>query len=297
MSLYLTYYLQFVAVFILMTWATYVPLRAGIMYNGPVYCMAVGGYFAAYVSRDLGWPFGLALLGGAAMAAFFGFLPAIGLSRIGSGLPIMVASIALIFIIQSVIKNLDFLGGPYGFWDIPKVDYLLPITCGILLIVGLFVYRIDHSRLGRAMEAALVDRDVAATLGVNLTRLSILLQVISAVISGIAGVIFAFTLGTIFPGSYSFFLLLYIWCMLYLGGRFTMWGPLISAPILWGLPQWIPHELAEYSNILYGALLIAILLLRPQGIISRGLVRAISQRGRIWVERLFGLGKFKKEVI
>jgi branched-chain amino acid transport system permease protein len=147
------------------------------------------------------------------------------------------------------------------------------------------------------METALVDRDVAATLGVNLTRLSILLQVISAVISGIAGVIFAFTLRTIFPDTYSFSLLLYIWCMLYLGGRFTMWGAIISAPILWGLPQWIPHELGEYSNILYGALLIAILLLRPQGIISRGLVRAIRQRGRIQLERLFGLGKFKKEVI
>lgn len=296
MTLYLTYYLQFVAVFILLTWAMYLPMRAGQMYNGPVYCMAVGGYFAAFTARDLGWPFGLAIIVAVAVSALFGFLPALGLART-TGLPIMVASIALIFIIQSVIRNLDFLGGSHGFWNIPEVEYLLPITYGILLIVGILVFRIDRSRLGRAMEAARVDQDVAATLGVNLTRLSMLLQVISATIGGLAGVIFAFSLRTIFPETYGFSLLLYIWAMFFLGGRFTMWGPIIAVPILWGLPQWIPHELAGYSNIFYGALLVIIILLRPEGIISRGVVRRVSTSTRTWLRRLISPPKSGKEVI
>ena len=271
-------------------------MRTGQMYNGPIYCMAVGGYCAAYTVRDLGWPFGLALIAGVALSALFGLLPALGLARV-YGLPIAVASIALIFIIQSVIRNLDFLGGAGGFWHIPEVKHLLPITYGILLIVGFFIFRIDHSRFGRAMEVVLVSRNVAANLGINFTRLSILLQVISCAIGGLAGVIYAFTLGTIFPETYGFTMLVYVWNMLFLGGRYTMWGAVVAAPIIWGLPQWLPQSIAVYSTIFYGALLVIVILLRPQGFITRDLVRSVSTVTRVWVRHVgFGQAGARKEV-
>ena len=72
--------------------------------------MAVGGYFAAFAAKELGWPFFLCVLGAAVVGAILGFLPALGFSRT-SGVVTAVASMALIFIIQSVIRNLDFLGG------------------------------------------------------------------------------------------------------------------------------------------------------------------------------------------
>lgn len=293
MSLYMMYYLQFVAVFILLFWSLYIPFRAGQLYNGPVYCMAIGGYFAAFATRDLGWPFGLALLGALALGAFFGFIPALGFART-TGIATAMGSIALIFIIQSVIRNLTFLGGAQGFWNIPKVDYLLPIAYGIVLIVGLFVYRLDHSRLGRAMEAILIDPDLAHTMGVNVRWLNIFILTISGAIGALAGVIFAFTLRTIYPETYGFSLLLYIWTMLFIGGRYTMWGGIVSAPILWGFPQWVPSAVAQYTNILYGVLLIIILTLRPEGIISRGLLQHLNIGGRIWLRgltRLANLGR------
>lgn len=281
MSLYLVYYLQFTAVFILLTWAFYIPFRGGQLYNGPIYCMAIGGYFSAFVVRDLGWPFGLALICAVLVGAIFGFIPALGFART-TGVATAVASIALIFIIQSVIRNVEFLGGSRGFWDIPEVDYLLPITYGIVLIVGILVYRLDHSRLGRAIEAIRVDPSPGATMGVNVTRLSIFALTLSSAIGALSGVIYAFTLGTIHPDSFGFSLLLYTWTMLFVGGRYTMWGAIVAAPMLWGLPQWVPHAVAEYTNILYGALLIIILLLRPQGIIDRRTLQHIGSLGRIW---------------
>jgi ABC-type branched-subunit amino acid transport system permease subunit len=63
--------------------------------------------------------------------------------------------------------------------------------------------------------------------------------------------------------------------MLYVGGRYTMWGALIAAPILWGLPQWVPQRIGELTNILYGAMLVLILLLRPQGLINRELLQRL----------------------
>ncbi|MBA7577244.1 hypothetical protein ES708_19091 [subsurface metagenome] len=293
MSLYMMYYLQFVAVFILLFWSLYIPFRAGQLYNGPVFCMAIGGYFAAFATRDLGWPFGLALLAAVALGALFGFIPALGFART-KGIATAMGSIALIFIIQSVIRNLTFLGGAQGFWNIPKVDHLLPIAYGIVLIVGLFVYRLDHSRLGRAMEAILTDPDLAPSMGVNVRWLNIFVLTISGAIGALAGVIFAFTLRTIYPETYGFSLLLYIWAMLFIGGRYTMWGGIVSAPLLWGFPQWVPSAVAQYTNILYGVLLIIILTLRPEGIISRGLLQHLNIGGRIWLRgltRLANLGR------
>ncbi len=281
MSLSAVYYLQFTAVFILLTWAFYIPFRGGQLYNGPIYCMAIGGYFSAFLARDLGWPFGLALICAVVVGTIFGFLPALGFART-TGIATAIASIALIFVIQSIITNAEFLGGSRGFWDIPKVDYLLPITYGIVLIVGIIIYRLDHSRLGRAIEAIRVDPSLGATMGVNVTRLSMFTLTLSSAIGSLSGVIYAFTLGTIHPSSFGFSLLLYSWTMLFIGGRYTMWGALVAAPILWGLPQWVPQAIAEYTNILYGALLIIILLLRPQGIIDRRTIQRIRGVARIW---------------
>jgi hypothetical protein len=64
--------------------------------------------------------------------------------------------------------------------------------------------------------------------------------------------------------------------MLFVGGRSTMWGALVAAPLLWGFPQLLPQVLAQYANILYGALLIVVILSRPNGVISRQLVRRLS---------------------
>lgn len=281
MSLYMVYYLQFVAIFILLTWAFYIPFRGGQLYNGPIYCMAIGGYFSAFAARDLGWPFGLALIGAVLLGAIFGLLPALGFART-TGIATAVASMALIFIIQSVIRNLQFLGGAQGFWGIPDVDYLLPLSYLIVLIVGIIIYRLDHSRFGRALEAIRVNPSLGATMGVNCIQLSVVVLTFSSVIGALSGVIFAFTLGTIYPDSFGFSLLLYTWTMLFVGGRYTMWGALIAAPILWGLPQWIPNVIAEYTNIIYGALLVITLLLRPEGIIDRRALQYVGSVRNIW---------------
>ncbi len=280
MSLQVTYYLQFVAVFILMTWAVYLPFRAGQLYNGPIYCMAIGGYFSAFVVGNLGWPFGLTLIITIALGAIMGFIPALGFSKT-TGLVTATASIALIYIIQSILRNLAFLGGARGLWNIPKVGYLLPLSYVLILIVGVIIYRFDHSRYGRAAEAMLVDLNLASAMGINTRWLSIVLLTLSSVIGALAGVIYAFTLRTIFPDSFGFSLLLSIWGMLYIGGRYTMWGALISAPILWGLPQWLPNTLTEYTKIIYGIVIIVIILILPEGIVNRDMLRWIREKVRI----------------
>jgi branched-chain amino acid transport system permease protein len=275
-------YLSLVAVFILLTWSMYLPFKAGYLYNGPIYSMAIGAYLAAFLVRDLGCPFPLALIAATLFGGFMGYLPSLGFART-SGVATAMASISLIFIIQSIIRNLGFVGGGGGLGGIPEVSYLLPVCYGLVALVGLLIYRLDHSRLGRALEMIIVDPDLAAAMGVNVRRVSVFILTASSTLGALAGVLYAFSLQSINPDSFGFGLLLYVWTMLYLGGRFTMWGALVAAPLLWGLPQWVPGDVAEYTNIFYGLLLVLVLLIRPQGFIGRDTIgflrRLTSTRG------------------
>ena len=197
----------------------------------------------------------------------------------------------LIYIAQTVIRNLPFLGGAYGYLGIPRIGYLMPVTWGILIAFGIFIYRLDHSRLGRAMEMVFVDPDVAATLGVNRYWLSVSLQSLAGAMGALAGVFFAFTTGAIQPPNFGFSLLLRVICFLFVGGSTTMWGVPIFTSILWAVTVFLPVQIAEWRNIIYGVLLIVVLLLRPDGVIDKVLIRAIATKSRLWLRPLMALGK------
>ena len=280
MSASTTLYLTFVGSLILLVWSFYMPFRLGQLYNGPVYCMAIGGYTAALLVKELGWPYLLAVAAAALMGALFGFLPALGFSRT-SGVTTAVASMALIFIIQSIIGNLTFTGGMGGVQNVPKVSHLLLSTWVAVAAVGFLIYRLDHSRIGRAIALIGTDPDLARTLGINVRWMTVFSLTSSSVLGAIAGSFYALNLRMLRPSILAFSLVLTAAAMLFIGGRHTMWGAFISVPILWGMPQWLPPSFAPYTRFVYGAILILVLVFRPSGLITPGVVRAIDfRRGR-----------------
>jgi branched-chain amino acid transport system permease protein len=268
-------YFEFVGIYILLVWAMYLPFRGGQLYNGPFYCMAIGAYTAGYAARDLNWPTGLALLLALVMGAIAGFLPAMAFSRT-TGIVTAASSLALIFIIQAIIRNTEFVGGGQGYWSIPKMGYLPIVIWVSVLLVGLFIYRIDSSRIGRALEAMRTDPALARTLGMNLPWLSVFVMTVASVIGALAGVFYAFTIRALTADSFGFTLLLNTMAMLFIGGRYTMWGGIISVPILWGLPTWAPSLVAPYMNMIIGALLVIVLVVRPEGFVSREVIQSLK---------------------
>ena len=118
MPIYIEYFIAFCGIWILVSLGYYLGWRGGQLYNAVVYSMAIGAYFSAYVTRDLGWPFSLALIATAGVGAVTAFLPSLVISR----LPAFVcatATIAMIIVLQQVIRSLAFLGGAMGFFGIP----------------------------------------------------------------------------------------------------------------------------------------------------------------------------------
>ena len=136
------------------------------------------------------------------------------------------------------------------------------------------------------MEAMLDNPSLASSMGVNVARTNVFLITAASAIGALGGVIFAFNLGTMYPDTFRFFLLLYGTTMLVIGGRQTMWGAVFAAPVLTGLPHWLPYEISNYSRIIYGVLLVTVLILRPQGVITRGLLQRISK----------GIGRMRRRV-
>ncbi len=279
MTLFELYFLQFSAIYIILAWAMYLPFRANQPYFGPFYSMAIGAYFTAYASVNWGWPPWLIIICAVAFCMLFSLVPAFKLAKLG-GFPMLIATLALFFIVQTVARNVDAFGGRHGLFGIPPLpnDALLGMTYGLLLVVGFFVYRLDHSYIGRALDAVHFDKSVAAAMGINTAKLSVQLQLVASAIGGLAGVLYAFTFAGVFPEAFGFSLILYGMCILTVGGMYTMWGAIIAAPVLWGVSQVLPDKLKTFAVIIYGALLIVMLLARPNGVIDRGAAIAVSRR-------------------
>ena len=65
--------------------------------------------------------------------------------------------------------------------------------------------------------------------------------------------------------------------MLFVGGRFTQWGVIISAPLLWSINVYMPESVQKLSNYIFAGLLIIVLMLRPEGLVTRKMVLQIKK--------------------
>lgn len=274
-------YLQILGVYILLLWAMYIPFRGGQLFNGPFYCMAIGAYTAAYTTKYLGYPHVVAIILALLLATIIGFLTAMAFSRT-TGIVTATASMALIFIVVAIINNLDLIGAARGIWGIPKFQGLLPAIYISVVICGIIIFRFESSRFGRALEAMRTDMDLARTLGMNLPRISTFVMTLASAIGALAGVFFAFTMQSILAQNFSFSLVLTIMAMLFIGGRYTMWGVLVSAPALLAIQMWFPSSVSQFTNIFYGCLLVIVLVFRPEGIISREMLQKLSVHIKSW---------------
>ncbi|MBN2041432.1 MAG: branched-chain amino acid ABC transporter permease [Spirochaetes bacterium] len=281
MTLFQYYFLQFTAINIMLGWALYLPFRANQLYFGAIYSMCIGGYFAAYTSVNLGWPLWLILPVAVFVCVLFSLVPALKLADLG-GFTMLIATMALLIIIQTVTRNLEVLGGLHGIFGlpVPSRPVMLIYTFILLLLTGFFVYRIDHSHIGRSMDAARLDKHAAGTLGINVKKLSVQLQLMSSAIGAVAGALYAFSLGGIFPDSFNMSLVLTGIAIVTLGGNYTMWGIIISAPVLWIITQILPDSLKQFSLIINSLVIIAILLLRPTGLIDRKTIQFFRLKAR-----------------
>jgi branched-chain amino acid transport system permease protein len=279
----LYYFLAITAVNILMAWALYLPYRVAHLHFITVANMAISGYAAAYMVMTLHVPFGWALAAGLLLGALVGFLVSLFIGDAPT-FAVVIVGFTFIFITRTVIENLKAIGGTMGIFGLPNIGgspaahrlAIILILYGMLVVVGFLIHRFEHSRLGRAASAVFVDKDLASSLGVDIKRLGMLLQTFSCTVAGGVGVLYGFIYKSFHLDFFTFALVGIAMTIIFVGGYATMWGSVLLAPILFGVPLMFPSQVQSWRIVIYGALLILVLVLKPEGFVTRKFVYSIE---------------------
>ena len=143
-----------------------------------------------------------------------------------------------------------------------KLYYLILAGCLLAVFIS---SRLRDSRLGRAWMAMREDEDVAQAIGINLVATKLLAFSVGAAFGGLSGAIFAAKLGAIYPNSFGLLISINVLALLIIGGMGSIRGVIVGALVLVGLPELL-REFAEFRLLVYGALLVLMMLYRPQGL-------------------------------
>jgi branched-chain amino acid transport system permease protein len=282
LGLFLSEVLTIVGLFVLLGLGLNIVVGfAGLLDLGYVAFFAIGAYaLAVLTSPELGFlnlSFWEALPFAIAMGVVSGVLLGIPVLKM-RGDYLAIATLGFGEIIRILVLS-DFLrpwlGGAQGIAKIPKasigsIEFATPqqiyylILAGCLL-AGFISWRLRDSRLGRAWMAVREDEDVAQAMGINLVAAKLLAFATGAGFSALSGAIFASKLGSVYPHSFNVMISINILCLIIVGGMGSLPGVILGAIALVGLPELL-REFAEYRLLVYGAALVAMMILRPEGL-------------------------------
>jgi branched-chain amino acid transport system permease protein len=237
----------------------------------------------------------------------FWFLPVIGIGVGLASVPVgwialrtraitfAIVTLTLLFVFQNLATNLRSITHGSSGYALPVPTFAVATyerpfyfaMLGVLVMSLLFAWQVRNSKLGLMLFAIREDEDKARGLGVRTTGAKSITFALSAGLTAMAGSVWAYYLTYIYP-QYAVDPLVMIGSVLpvFLGGRGTLWGPILGALILVPAQQYLAYKLgaSELYLVGYSAVFVAILLLLPQGIIPS--VRALAERWRYRGARL-----------
>lgn len=237
---------------------------------------ALGAYCAAILTVKQGMHPAAAVALGTGLGLLAGLMLAVPLARL-RGVYQAIASLAFVEVVVALILYFENLtGGPLGFHNIPRVVtpwmlfFAMVATMGLLIILG-------QGGIGRAFDAMRQDPAVAASLGVNPTRYHILSFALSGAIAGLFGSLDALRNFSLTAEQFGFSILIGTLSAVVLGGRRTVFGPLVGVTILVLLPE-IFRPLAQYRQAVYGLLLVLVMAFLPFGVFDSILMSLRNRR-------------------
>ncbi len=179
------------------------------------------------------------------------------------------------------------LGGPQGVRDVPPVPLgftevsatvdprgFLWLSLAFLALMIYVAWRLQHSRLGRAWQAIREDETVAEAMGINVGAMKLLSFCVGAVFAALAGGLFAAKVSSAFPTSFELLVSVLVLVVVIVGGTGYVPGVLLGSLVLVGVlggptTQGLLAEFAQYKLLIYGALLVVMMLAKPEGLLPK----------------------------
>jgi ABC-type branched-subunit amino acid transport system permease subunit len=252
----------------------------------------VGAYASALLSKHLGLPFWVVIFAAGGSAAFMGFILGLPTTKT-KDYYLSLVTIAFGLIIYLLLNNLQFTGGPNGLSDIPPPSlfgysfkselhlfgFNLPFHANYYYLVLFFVLlytlvskRLSFSRTGLTWNAIREDEIAARCAGIHVSNYKILSFCINCFMDGVTGAVYAHYIGFISPENFQFMLSVVVVTMVILGGMDNVFGVIFGAVLLTLLPEKF-RLFNEFRLLMFGVIVIATLIFRPQGLFPQKLRR------------------------
>lgn len=268
----------------------------GLLNFGHVAFFAAGAYTMGILNTEFEVPLPISILAAIVVAALLGLLVALPAIRLRTDyLAIVTITIGEIFrlILKSGPGVTELTRGPRGIRGysnefyffrqdiglgfLSPDQYLLLIVWATVAVVGLLLWVLLKSPWGRVLKGIREDEDAVRALGKNVTAYKTQSFALGAAVAGLAGVFFAMNIGSLAPDTYLPIITFQAWTIMMLGGSASHWGPIFGSIIFWAIfngTLFIPRELISGAEAAYlrqigiGALIMAIMIFRPQGILG-----------------------------
>ena len=279
---------------------------AGILSFGHQAFYGLGAYFSAIITIHSGISPWLGLPLGGLFAALLSLAIGIPCLRLRIAPYIAIATLAFSEILLVVCKNwVSLTRGEMGLSGIPPLtgfrlgDFFavnfgggskVPnyyVMLGIYILAMLTMYWLMNSKVGLALKSLREDQDAAASLGVDITRYKLIAFLISSFFAGVTGAFYAHYLSILAPDSvFSVGEMVEVVAITLVGGIGTFLGPTLGAfTLIVGLE--LLRGLEDYRFMIYGAMLVIVVLLLPNGLLM-GFQTSVTR-----IKGLFQFGKTK----
>jgi branched-chain amino acid transport system permease protein len=257
----------------------------------------IGAYCSALLALNWGWSFWLTLPFAALAATAFGFVLGLPSMRTRDAYLALV-TIACGVIIHQLLNNFEWTGGAQGLIGIPAPSLFgysfaqplrifglaLPfqahfyyLSLALLALAVIVARRLHHSRIGLAWNALRADEVAARSVGINVVWFKVLAFAADAFLAAFAGVVYAFYISYIAPDNFTFLVSVTLMTMVIVGGMDNIVGVIVGAFLLTLLPEKL-RAFSDYRLLFYGVIVIAFLMIRPQGLLPQRLRSYESDR-------------------
>lgn len=271
MSGYLEGVLVLLAINVILAYAAFLPIVAGQLNLGVAAFAAIGAYCAAWLSNSLGWHPLWASPMAALFAGLLGWLVAFPILRT-RGMYLALATFAFGQVVQGIVLNLDFVGGAAGYPV--KAHMSFPVVALVAFVVIGLVYLLFQTRFGISVTAVSDDENAADVMGLPVRGLQSAAFTLGAGLAGLAGALYAHHFNHIEVQNYGALLSIYVVLYVLLGGTQTVFGPIVGAVVFTLLPELLRGS-AAWRYVLFAVLIIAIMSVRPKGLLTGSDIRRL----------------------
>jgi branched-chain amino acid transport system permease protein len=275
---------QLIGVHTLLGLSAYIVLLTGQVTLAQAAFYAIGAYISGMLTVLAGWhlvpALGLSALGGAVAATAVG-IPALRVK----GLMLVIATLAFgegvrifFFNFDYQIAKGEFKVGPLGGEGFRQIRFFQEngwSTMQVMLFIWIFVlaamlllWWFDRSRYGSVLRAVGEDELAAQSVGIDLTTVKVSAMTVGGGIAGVAGGLYAHYTTHIEHSSFNVLVATFAIAYPIVGGLKNVWGTLLAVIFVQGILIEGLRGLGDWRNLLFGALIVLAMNLRPQGFLG-----------------------------